>query len=302
MFPTDQTHLRRYFATLGVAIAVGTLSLAGFFLQLQQQLLVTNSTLVKVTPTARQAILRRQEYLYLGTLILPWFVLVGFVGGIGLAIFGIAGWARRQKVIDEREDVGLRREKVELHHLTGAEREAKLDREVKESAREGSSGFVHTRSANVSNVRSEIIAIENALVVKLRELYGESDVYSSVGMQTPSGQRIEVDALVNRSTPIIFELKYASTSRDFSNRIRTGFEQLARAASLARGKGVLIIVSGDEVSIEQTEQWDARAKQMSAEYDFIIGSYVGRYTNFVNISADDFAARVGLIAPAEDGG
>ncbi len=301
MFSTDQTHLRRYFATLGVAIAVGTLSLAGFFLQLQQQLLVTNSTLSKVTPTAREAILRRQEYLYLGTLILPWFVLVGFVGGISLAIYGIVGWARRQKVIDEREDIGLRREQVELLQLTGAERAAKLDREVKESAREASSGFVHTRPANVSSVRSEIISVENSLVAKLREIYRESEVLSSAVMQTSSGQRVEVDAVVRprHDNPIVFELKYASTSRGFSNRIQGGFQQLARAASLVRGKGVLVIIAADEVNGELTEQWDIRAKAMAAEYGFVVGSYVGRYSDFVHMSPNDFAARAGLQGSAE---
>lgn len=300
MFPTDQTHLRRYFATLGVAIAVGTLSLAGFFLQLQQQLLVTNSTLSKVTPTARGAILKRQEYLYLGTLILPWFVLVGFFGGISLAIYGIVGWARRQRVIDEREDIGLQREQVELLQLTGAERAAKLDREVKESAREAS-GFARTRPANVSNVRSEIVGVENSLVAKLRVIYSGSEVLSSAAMQTSSGQRVEVDAVVRprHDNPIVFELKYASTSRGFSNRIRDGFQQLARAARIVRGSGVLIIIAADEISAELAEQWDARTKEMAIEYGFVIGSYVGRYSDFVHMSPSDFAARAGLQGSAD---
>jgi hypothetical protein len=47
MFSTDQSHLRRYLATLGVAIAAGTLSLAGLFFKLQQDLVVSRSTLAK---------------------------------------------------------------------------------------------------------------------------------------------------------------------------------------------------------------------------------------------------------------
>jgi hypothetical protein len=114
MFSTDPTHLRRYFATLGAAIAVGTFSVAGLFLNLQQDLLVTQSTFEKLTPTARAALMRRQEYLSFGTAILPWFVLVGFLSGIGLSVYGMAGWAKRQKVIDEREDIGLHKERARL--------------------------------------------------------------------------------------------------------------------------------------------------------------------------------------------
>jgi hypothetical protein len=300
MFSTDQTHLRRYFATLGVAIAAGTLSLAGLFLKLQQELLVTQTTLATVTPTARDALLRRQEYLSFGTVVLPWFVRIGLLGGVGLSAYGMIGWAKRQRVIDEREDIGLRREQVELLQLTDTEKADKLDRDAKEAARESASAFSRTNQAIFANVRTEIVMIEQVLVEKLSEIYGPNDVLSSVVMQTPEGQRLEADVVVRprKSGPTIFELKYASTPNGVMNRILNGLHQVVRAARLTNAEGVLVIVVSDDFTPMRIEQLNARARQMAAaEYRSVINVYVGRYSDFLALSATEFATQLGLEIP-----
>jgi hypothetical protein len=299
MFSTDQTHLRRYFATLGVAIAAGTLSLAGLFLKLQQDLLVTQPTLKQLTPSARDALLRRQDYLSFGTAILPWFVLTGFVGGAALASYGLLGWARRQRVIDEREDIGLRREQVELRQLTDTEKVDKLDRDAKESAN-GAAAPSARKAAAFDNVRTEIAIIENALVGKLREIYRPSDVLSSVGMRSPEGRRFEVDVVVRAGLPdaIVFELKYAATPNNISNRIVDGLNQVVRAASYANARAVLIIVVSDAISSTRLEQARAQALSLASGYRSVISVYVDTYSNFLTLTAEDFAIRLGLVNPS----
>jgi hypothetical protein len=295
MLSTDQTHLRRYFATLGVAIAAGTLSLAGLFLKLQQDLLVTRSTLGKITPTARDALLRRQEYLSFGTTILPWFVLVGFLGGIGLSAYGLVGWAKRQKVIDEREDIGLRRERVELRQLTEVEKEAKLDRDAKESITEASSAPTGEPLENLTNVRAEISTCEQALLRKLEEIYNPDKVISPVSLILAPGEAIEIDAVVDRElSPILFELKYASEPTELPSRILDGLRRVARAATLTKGRAVLIVVVSDYTTPMQIEHWTEQTRRIAAEYYSVLGFYVGRYSDFIALSARDFAAQVEL--------
>jgi hypothetical protein len=304
MFSTDPTHLRRYFTTLGVAIAAGTLSLAGLFLKLQQDLLVPQSTLAKLTPTARNALLRRQDYLSLGTTILPWFVLVGFLSGIGLTIYGMAGWAKRQRVIDEREDIELYKERAELRQLTDAEKADKLDRDAKESAKESAPESPSTTppspSANWTNIRTEIATIEGALLTKLREIYNPEDVLSGVRVGAGSGYGFEVDAAVmheGKFDPIIFELKYASTPKNATNRIMDGLQQLARATSVVKGRGALVIVVSDDATPMQIENWTGTARKIAAEYRSLIGIYIGRHSDFMNLPAKEFATKLGLPNP-----
>lgn len=300
MFSTDQTHLRRYFATLGVTIAAGTLSLAGLFLKLQQDLLVPQSTLTRLTPTARNTLMRRQEYLSLGTTILPWFVLGGFLIGIGLTAYGMIGWARRQKVIDEREDIGLYKERAELRQLTDVEKADKLDREAKESVGEPSSELTETVQASVRSARTERAIIDGVLLEKLREIYsGESDeVLSSIAIKESNTTRVfEADAAVMRAAkpPILFELKYASNVRRVSDLIVAGLQQLARVTSAAvNAKGVLVIIVSDDATPAQLLRWRARTTQMALEYQSITGAYVGRYSDFIDLPAQEFAAHLGL--------
>jgi hypothetical protein len=45
MLTTDQSHLRKYLATLGVVIFAGVISLSGLFLRLQDDLLIKQSDL-----------------------------------------------------------------------------------------------------------------------------------------------------------------------------------------------------------------------------------------------------------------
>jgi hypothetical protein len=318
MFSTDPTHLRRYFATLGVAIAAGTLSLAGLFLKLQQDLLVPQSILARLTPTARNTLMRRQEYLSLGTTILPWFVLVGFLIGIGLTAYGMIGWARRQKVIDEREDIGLYKERAELRQLTDAEKADKLDREAEESVGEPSesvgeqpadlteilrASVRNARQASIRSARTEIAIIESALKEKLRAIYpGEpGNVLSSVVAGRP-GERYEVDAAVMAEPqPILFELKYASSAVNINKQIISGLQQLARATSaVPNARAVLVIIGPDDATPAQVEQWRERAIQMAADYRSIIGVYVDRYSDFIALPAQEFAARLRLPKPPSE--
>lgn len=295
MFTTDQTHLRRYLATLGVAISAGTLSLAGFFLKLQQDLIVTRSTLAKLTPGARAALLQRQNYLSIGTTILPWFALIGFCGGLVLGAYGMVGWARRQKVIDEREDIGLSKERVELLQLTEREKTEKLEHEAKESAKESTYAPSGPSRTRVSIARDQIITAEAALVKKLGDLYDEGEVLSSVGLRDASGYRFELDALVRTNRrEILFELKYASTYINVTKRMLDGLTRLARATRVAKAKGVLVIVVSDNESPDRLTKLRAQGALRLNEYPSVLGIYIGRFSDFLALSGKDFAAEVGL--------
>jgi hypothetical protein len=243
--------------------------------------------------------MRRQEYLSLGTTILPWFVLAGFLSGIGLAVYGMAGWASRQKIIDEREDIGLYKERAELRQLTDAEKADKLDRDAKESVTGSPSSSSQRRLVNWTSARTEIAIIESALREKLCEIYpgGPDKVLSSVAVQGNTGQRLEVDAAVTRAPepPIFFELKYASSTASVFKRIVDGLQQLARVTRAAiNASGVLVVIAPDDATPAQVEQWRARAAQMVGESQSIIGVYVGRYSDFIALPAKEFAAQLGL--------
>jgi hypothetical protein len=308
---TDQTHLRKYFATLGVAVAAGTLSLAGLFLKLEQDLLVTQSTLAKLTPTARDALLRRQEYLSFGTHVLPWFILAGFLGGIGLSAYGLVGWAKRQKVLDERENIGLQKEREEYRQLTATETAKKLDRDAQESVSEAkesvteesstSTGTSPDSPANIREVLNEISSCQLNLIEKLSGIYGsDADILAPVSLGTVWGENnrevIEASAAVMRPVgPIIFELRYASAElARASSPTLDKLLQIALAAKALKSRAVLMVVVSDDTAPSQIVNWTEYVKQIAEAHHSVLGFYVGKYSDFIALSAGDFAAQVGL--------
>jgi hypothetical protein len=294
LFSTDQTHLRRYFATLGVAIAAGTLSLAGLFLKLQQELVVPQSTLAALTPTARGALLKRQGYLALGTTLLPWFVLIGFVGGISLSAYGIAGWAKRQRILDEREDIGLHKDQAELRQLSFEENARKLDREAEESVKQGSPSDAPVTTAQVSDVREKYVAIENGLVRKLAEAFDNSIVQSASVLRSSHIPKVEVDAVLRlpERDPILFEIKYSSHYASAERVVHDGVRQLAYVADKAKGKGVFVLILSDDFPLMEMERLKLQAERLAAEYSSIATVYTDTYSHFLDLPPKVFVHHV----------
>jgi hypothetical protein len=296
MFSTDQAHLRKYLTTLGVAMAAGTLSLAGLFLRLAQDLIVTQAKLGQLTPTARAALLQRQRYLAVGTAILPLFVAIGFFGGLALAAYGLVGWARRQRIADEREDIGLRRDRVELLQLSETENDAKLDQDTKEALAVAAVASPTDQVRQFSNVRSELATAENELVSKLSELLGSDRVDGpSIISTTANDERAVVDAIARLSRArVVFELKYATSVKNVVNRIGDGFQRLARAAQIANASGVFILLVPDDSTEEQIRRWSKEARAMTRMYRSDLYFFISRYSEFHSLSPKGFAARIGL--------
>jgi hypothetical protein len=302
MFSTDQSHLRKYLATLGIAVAAGTLSLAGLFMRLQQDLLVTQPTLARLTSTARVALLQRQRYLAFGTSLLPFFVAIGFSGGLALASYGLVGWARRQQISDEREDIELRKGRAELLRMTDRERADKLDQEAKESAADISSALPPVERTSgtpitgdsteqlISHFRVEVATVENALVQKLRAIFGKGEVTAAARVRRGRDERITVDAVAR--TPeshqlVVFEVKYAASKNTVMSRAVEGLMQVARAASLLDAKGALIVVVSDKATTQEIEVWSSRVNAIAGEYRSVTGVLISRYSEFLALPPED---------------
>ncbi len=308
MLSTDQTHLRRYLTTLGVTIAAGTLSLAGLFLKLQQDMFVTRSMLAQVTPTARAALLERQRYLAFGTYILPYFVVLGFLGGLSLAAYGMIGWGRRQKVADALEDLALTRGQVELRQMTAQEQVEELNREAEESAADIAhvsapqveQTLAGSRENLVSDIRNRAMILEASLVDKLRAVLGPDGVQSSLRASGPMERvRVTVDALArvgNRN--IVFELKYVAYVDRSYTRIRDALVQVDRGvravieSGASNVSGVAIVVLPDETDDDNVERAAAYANQMRSSLKLTHQVVVIRYSDFLSLSPDDLVSRL----------
>lgn len=132
----ETSHLRKYLATLGVSIMLGSLGIGGFLLRNTNDLMVTTEQLTKLTPLAREAIEHRQSVSYTASIIAPYLILLGGLFGLTLTLFGLIGWARRQRVADRTEELELTRIEAEIRQLTDSERIQRAEQEAAQEALE----------------------------------------------------------------------------------------------------------------------------------------------------------------------
>ena len=108
---------------------------------------------------------------------------------------------------------------------------------------------------------------------------------------------LEADAAVMRAPepPIFFELKHLYTTRYVARRIVDGLLHLARVTSaVVNSSGVLVIIVNNANTDTDIEEWRALATRLAAEYQSIIGVYIGRYSEFIDLPAQEFADKLGL--------
>lgn len=309
----DQSHLRKYLATLGVAIVASVISLAGLSLRLQGDLLVKQSELRELTPVGRAIILRRQHFLDVATTVLPWFLIVGCLIGLSLTTYGLVGWAKRQAVADELEDIAREKGKTELRKLTDEERVSRHEQEAESAAAQeeepsvadvshdaragtGMAGSGGPPGARPSESRQRAayyfqgaMQTELDVGVALEELLG-ADYRVELGVEFRFGnRRQEVDILARRvdgRRQYVFELKYLrNLGKNFRPILTSAIAHAAAAASLLGEGAVPVVVLVHDGAA--TEQQILKAQEVA---EAAANTFAGRPRVLI-VSLEDLQAR-----------
>jgi hypothetical protein len=265
--PTENSHFRKYLATLGVSIALAALAAGGFLFRGQSELLIDQKKLTELTPTARQAIERRQEIILFATQWSPLAVGLFCLAGITIAVIGLKGWARRQISVDSREDMEAEKTAAEIRALTAEEKKIKLEDDVQiavgnmevpteetnkkltdnvppepRTAEEPDSPSVETeenrelRSVNrrTSLARNAISNIEQTLIEKLESAFSHGTVQPTVAVEAGEGRVFGVDALITfpkSKYNYLIEVKYVANKKSLRNAVDQAAIQVVAAAS-----------------------------------------------------------------------
>jgi hypothetical protein len=326
VFAPDNSHLRKYLATLGVAIVAGTLSLAGLFLKLQQDLLVTPDQLSKTTPIAREAIETRQEYLATATAWLPLAVLVGVLVGLILSAYGLTGWHKRQLIADAREETARDKEVFEFKALSDSERLAKLDREAEENVSEAGEAETADRTDASSGARTDVsadrlpssapfetvatttkgaefgfrlAAFENTVARRLRNVLPRDwEVHSDLVLSSTSRPRsVVVDLAVfdgQNSPRFLYELKYVQDPGMASRRFRDAVRKMADWPDAGNAQQVLVIAV-DALSDRQQQTLQGQAlNYLSGLKRPILVAFLDAQ-QLETMTDEEFARRLGVV-------
>lgn len=256
--PTESSHFRKYLATLGVSIALASLTASSLFFRSQPDLLIEQKKLNELTPVAQEAIKQRQEIILLITQWLPYVTPILCAIGLSLAFFGLKGWANRQRAVDEREDWEKRKLQAEVRQLSPEEIAQKeveeaesitdldttaTDDEVNKVAvpdeptpTEGTVNRKHSAKRNVTpndNYLQKIRITETTLVDKLLEAFKGQHVVPNIEITTGNKGRHIADVLVgpsNHSPAYVFEIKYIKDQKALDHAVERALVQSVAAA------------------------------------------------------------------------
>jgi hypothetical protein len=109
-------------------------------------------------------------------------------------------------------------------------------------------------------------------------------------------KNLEVDAAVvpSRGRWSVFELKYVASRASAAIRISDGLQHLARVVNNMDLDAKLIVVVSDDVSSQAVQVLKKMATERASLFKSSISVYVDRYTDFINLPAEEFAQRLAL--------
>lgn len=191
----------KFRVSVGIALIIVSFVVPWLFLREPFDLLLENTQLLHLTPTAQALVSERQHLLEEIFLAVPWFSLASFVSGLMLASIGLVQWRRRQSLRDKSEELSLQKLELELTAMTPQQVEEKLEANVEQQLRTAA-------PAEVASAASEFRRVEQAVRDRLSACLG--DFYT-----VRANQRLgnaEYDAILEpkiKSTPdVIVDIKY----------------------------------------------------------------------------------------------
>jgi len=136
----DTGNFNRFLTSIGLLLIAGALLIPYFYFRDSETLQITKAELRGLTPTAREALERRQRRSADLEVPVIVFSILLFSGGIGALILG----GKRLRIAQAKEDDAIerqaRREDYEFQRLSADEVEIKRDQQAREAVRESKGG------------------------------------------------------------------------------------------------------------------------------------------------------------------
>lgn len=161
--------INKFMASLGLICIGLAFFLPWFFNHDVSILLLKQSELKELTPTAKTIVETQQNTLQIVNNVLPWISLILIITGITLLVYSILRWKRRQNVLDKIQDEELKFR--EIQNLTSQEKRDLIENElVSENDDENIS------ESERKNVIDKYIYLENLIYKKLSNSFKTSHV------------------------------------------------------------------------------------------------------------------------------
>lgn len=122
--------VNKFLVSTGLILIGLSVAIPYFYLNEDFGLYLERDKIKLFTPSVQVLICQKQQLVTVIQKYIPWTSLTLLVIGIGFLFFGLKRWFKRQRRIDEKEDLDIQKLKLEIQKLTPAETIEKVEKEI----------------------------------------------------------------------------------------------------------------------------------------------------------------------------
>lgn len=208
----DFSDIHKFIVSTGLVLIFFAILVPWLFFREKFDLLLNIDDLNKLTDVAQNLITYRQETLLTTVKILPYLSGGLFLIGVVLVIYGLIKWNKKQKVVDEHQEILLSKTKKEIETMS-------LDEKIKSIVKETEEEVETNTNNNNSNLQNnyDLYKKQQAVVSKYIEVEAKifekvtcsySNYYEIKPNMRIGTQEFDIIMSSNSREDVILEIKY----------------------------------------------------------------------------------------------
>lgn len=208
----DFSDIHKFIVSIGLALIFFAILVPWLFFREKFDLLLNKDDLNKLTDVAQNLITYRQEILLTTVRILPFLSGGLFLIGVVFVAYGLIKWNKKQKVVDEHQEVLLSKTKKEIETMSLGEKVKSVIKETEEEVETNTNNV----SSNLQNnydlykkqqaVVSKYMEVEAKIFEKVTHSY--SKYYEIKPNMRIGTQEFDIIMSSNSKEDVILEIKY----------------------------------------------------------------------------------------------
>lgn len=247
MTKIEYSDFYKFLASLGVVLISLALLLPWLFLREPFDTSISQSDLTNLTSTAQAIVNTRQTTALWFLQNVTWVSVALSIAGVVFLSVGVFLWAKKQRVVDEKEHLETEKLKREIENMTPSQIAEKVIRETEEDA------SVNVPSTPISHPMRDYFRIEEAIINKLTACFGQKNVLPNRRIRD---KEYDIILLSDRTylSDVIFEIKATahrfdrSRILDATHRLSLGVEGYAETTGRKVTGIVLLVMMGSKTS------------------------------------------------------
>jgi hypothetical protein len=274
----DYSDFNKFLVSLGLILIVIAIVIPWLFLKEPLDLLIDNESIEKLTPVAKEIISDKQDYVGKLILFIPYVSIGLLLIGVILIVIGLYRWFQKQKLVDKKENLDIKKLELEIDSMTPEQIIEKAKKESDEIQLEALIDTDNELETDASSNQSWIkyINTERRIANQFRKLGLEDfDIQTNLRI----GARVEFDIIIestnNKNIDRIVEIKYFENKIPFSilhktiEKLSTSLSTYLDLKNRIAAPIIILVYKEGIISPERIIEFKERTESIKNQYNLV---------------------------------